>query len=272
MNYRPQSRVLSVAFSPNSQLVASAGDDGSIKLWRLDGPSGHWIPDRKLLGHRGSVNSVAFHPKRDDLLLSAGEDGTVRLWRPAADGWSASTISGQKSLGPRVSQAIFTPADENGVAQLLAATDRGITVFDVDGKQMGALSVERPVHCLAVSPDRKWLAAGVGNEAWIWGRAAFHGPPIQKLPGHSAEITAIAFSSDGERLFTAGRDFHVKLWDTTSWQAPRQDRSPSRELLTLEQHTDSVVSLALFPSAKYPALLTAGADGQAILWPSLNWK
>jgi WD40 repeat protein/serine/threonine protein kinase len=269
MNYRPQTHVQAVAFSPNSQLVASAGDDGSIKLWRLDRTVGRWAPDRKLLGHRGSVRSVAFHPKRDDLLLSAGEDGTVRLWRPAAEGWSTTVLNDQ-SHGSQIAQAIFTPTDEKGVADILVATDQSVNLFSIDGKQGKPLLVERPVHCLAVSPDRKWLVGGVGNEAWIWNRAALQGPPVQKLPGHSAEITAVAFSSDGQRLFTAGRDFHVKLWDATNWQAAGQGASP-HELLTLEQHTDSVVSLCLFPSAKYPALLTAGADGQAILWPSVSW-
>jgi WD40 repeat protein len=205
------------------------------------------------------------------VLLSAGEDGTVRLWRPAADGWRSTGLRNETSGSARVSQAIFTPVDENGAANIVAATDRGVNLFNSDGKQIGTLPVERPVHCLAVSPDRKWLVAGVGNEAWIWNGAALQGPPVQKLPGHSAELTAVAFSADGQRLFTAGRDFHVKLWDATAWQAAGQDRSPSRELLTLEQHTDSVVSLGLFPSAKYPALLTAGADGQAILWPSVSW-
>lgn len=269
MNYRPQTRVQAVAFSPNSRFLASAGDDGSIKLWRFDSTADRWMPDRNLLGHRGAVRSVVFHPKRDDLLLSAGEDGTVRLWRSAADAWNG-TVLNERLRGPQLSQAIFTPTDEHGVADILVATDEGVSVYGIDGKRGKQLRVERPVHSLAMSPDRRWLVGGVGNEAWIWNFAALEGAPVQKLPGHSAEITALAFSPDGQRLFTAGRDFHVKLWDATHWQAGDQGAS-SHELLTLEQHTDSIVSLSLFPSAKYPALLTAGADGQAILWPSVSW-
>src|SRR3712207_7213250 len=43
------------------------------------------------------------------------------------------------------------------------------------------------------------------------------------------------------------------------------------ELLTLEQHTGSVVSLDFLESPQGPALLSAGGDGQAILWPAMSW-
>jgi hypothetical protein len=32
-----------------------------------------------------------------------------------------------------------------------------------------------------------------------------------------------------------------------------------------------VVSLSFFNSKDFPALLTAGADGRAILWPTVDW-
>jgi WD40 repeat protein len=95
---------------------------------------------------------------------------------------------------------------------------------------------------------------------------------VQRLPGHAAEITAVAFFEDGKRLFTAARNRQIKVWDAKSWATADQNQPASHELLTLEQHTDSVVSLAIFPSKDHPALLSAGADGQAILWRYLPWR
>jgi len=271
--YRPQSGVKAVCFSPNGQLLASASKDGSIKLWRLDGATSSWIPDRKLSGDPTKpVSSIAFHPKRDDLLLSAGDDG-VRLWQPAAGGWSSTKLQNPNRSSSPIFQAIFSPPDKSGACEILAVTDHNVNSWGTDGKPLGSLTVDspQPLRCLAVSPDRKWLVAGAGSEVWVWNQTAPQEKPLV-LRGHATEINALTFSPDGERLFTAGGNKQVKVWDAKSWAAADKNQPAAREVLTLEEHTNSVVSLTFYPSTKNPpALLSAGADGQAILWPSLDW-
>ncbi|KAH8659453.1 WD40-repeat-containing domain protein, partial [Ilyonectria robusta] len=66
----------SVAFSPDSSLVASASHDKTVRLWRIE--DGACIQELK--GHTDSVNSVAFSPD-SSLVASASHDRTVRLWR-----------------------------------------------------------------------------------------------------------------------------------------------------------------------------------------------
>lgn len=67
--------VLSVAFSPGGDLIASAGNDGTVRLWNLNGTS----EGTPFLGHLGAIHSVAFSPQ-GDLIASAGADGSVQLW------------------------------------------------------------------------------------------------------------------------------------------------------------------------------------------------
>jgi WD40 repeat protein len=56
--------------------VASAGFDGSIRLWNLDQPE---VAVSTLLGWANPVLSLAFAPT-GDWLASGSADGTVRLW------------------------------------------------------------------------------------------------------------------------------------------------------------------------------------------------
>jgi WD40 repeat protein len=67
--------VLAVAFSRDGRLLASAGRDGTVRLW--DPESGR--QQARLTGHTGTVATVAFSPD-GRLLASACSDGTIRLW------------------------------------------------------------------------------------------------------------------------------------------------------------------------------------------------
>jgi WD40 repeat protein len=64
-----------VPLSSDGRLVASGGEDGTVRLWEAS--SGRLLAT--LQGHTGAVGSVALSSD-GRLVASGGDDGTVRLW------------------------------------------------------------------------------------------------------------------------------------------------------------------------------------------------
>lgn len=87
--------------------------------------------------------------------------------------------------------------------------------------------------------------------------------------GHSGPVTAVAFSSSQDRLYSASLDQTV-----TVWALPPKEREtyapfdPELKLARLEGHTDAIWDLAVIPFKVQDEnlLATASADGTVKIW------
>ena len=117
---RQQNWLRTVSFSPDSRLLAFAGDDGRVVVWDLDEDAEH----ASLQGHTARIGQVAFSPD-GQTLLSVGWDATVRLWNVAAGSEQAAY---QWDIG-RVLAVAVAP---DGMTAAAGGDDGTVVVWDLD--------------------------------------------------------------------------------------------------------------------------------------------
>ncbi|MEM7062834.1 MAG: AAA-like domain-containing protein [Cyanobacteria bacterium P01_B01_bin.77] len=185
-------------YSPNGQLIAAAGANGTVQLWN---PTGKLLQDLQGLNELQAW-SVSFSPDSQRLAAIA-EDGRILMW--TTDGKLIQTIQGNKDLGLRVE---FSPDGQ----RLAASSGSGaLQILQADGTLLHEIKGhDAAVFGLSVSPDGQFFASASSDataKLWRW-----DGTLIRTFEGHTNEIFGVDFSADGQMLATASADNTVILW------------------------------------------------------------
>ncbi len=114
------------------------------------------------------------------------------------------------------------------------------------------ISLPAGVTALAVSGDGQWLAIGTShNLIELWDIRS--GKPVATLSGHTAAVSALQFTSSGERLYSCSLDHTIRSW-----------KSPSGEFLGQIQTDSPINALAINKDAD--RLVSAHADNRIRVW------
>ena len=207
--------ITSIAFSPDSRLIATGSEDTQIKLW--DASTGKVV--RTLKAGASQIASVDF--------CDNGRNLVSLEWGGRPVSWNI--YSGKRFLRYGMDNESANAAICTDRAVILGGDDGVIEVRDlVDNKMLFEFPTGKSdIYKLAVSPDQKQLAVGYKDGAIsIWDINA-HGTYLapnwtvtdgrtgrminQKSNVHSYPINSLWFGKD--RIISSGGDFKVREWD-----------------------------------------------------------
>lgn len=191
--------VRAIAYSPDGSKIASAADDGTVRLWDAK----TYQPLRTLEGHAGKVRAIAIVPKRN-LFVSAGDDSNVRIWdadsgQPAGV-WDASD-AGIECLA----------VSPDGTEIAAGGVDKRIHVWSLtDKKILRTLPGHaKHVHALAYAKDGRIASGGEDGAVFIWSKSGSK----QTLAAGKHHVHALAFAPDDGVLFACTGGPGIVCWD-----------------------------------------------------------
>ena len=282
--FRHGGGIQTVAYSPvNSSLIASAGDNNTIKLWDLQNDT-----VTTFRGHTDQVNAITFSPN-GQWLASGSDDYTFKVWDVSR---RVEIKSLQHITDRSMSQIKAVAFSPNG--RQLATAGVHVKLWDTRSwSEITTLRHDEWVWAVAFSTDGKLLATGDNNgQVNVWNLQ--NSRTVAQLQADSNSVYAVQFSPNDRLLAGAGYEGKVKLWKVPNWEShgtltsngtvSEISFSPDSSTLatpgyesvglwavgvgeniaTLTGHTDWVWAADFSPDGN--ALISGGADGTLRIW------
>lgn len=112
------------------------------------------------------------------------------------------------------------------------------------------------LRCMAYSEARRELAVGSSDNS-IYLVDAQHLTVRERIAdAHDNSVFSLTYAPDGQRLFSGGRDAHLRVWDLSGGQA--------RPMQALPAHWFTLNSIKVSPNGRW--LATASRDKTIKLW------
>lgn len=219
---------------PTGDRLASAADDGVIKLW--DARTGACVHTRS---GAGAVRALAVLP---DNRLVSGSYRHIKIW-------NAETGVCERTLGGHTGSVYALAVLKNGY---LASSSTSIKLWDVEtgACKQTIKGHTGNVYALVVLPDSRLASCSSDKTVKVWN--AETGACEQTLSGHLSAVHTLVVLPNGH-LASGSQDGTIKVWNLETGACEQ----------TLSGHTARVCALAVLPDGR----LVSGSAGYTIkLW------
>ncbi len=241
------SEVRSIAWSPDGNYVATAGNDETVQIWNPSNARRVSLCS----GHSASVYAVHW-ASESSYLATASADKTVMLWTSGA---------GRRAFTYRAhTGAVYATAwSPDGQRLVSAGADRIVRLWDAQTHKDLVLykAHEDWIRAITWSPDGRYVAtASNDHTAHVWN--ATNGQLVVIYHGHTDWVRSITWSPDGAFIATASNDQTVHIWNATN----------GHQFFVYRGHSTrwpgGVLCVSWSPDGKY--LASSGEDLTVQIW------
>jgi hypothetical protein len=244
--------VTALAFSRDGQRLAvasgSCGAAGEVRIYTAKDGQVAAKPEHAIPAHADIIYALTFAPDGKSL-ASTGYDRLIKLWDLA----TAKELRTLKDHSDTVYGLAFSP---DGKLLASAAADRAVKIWDIaSGRRLYSLGDATDwLYALDWAPDGKHVAAaGVDKSIRVWEVSAEEGKLVHSIFAHEGPVLRLAYSADGQTLYSLGEDRVIK-----SWHAARMT-----DKKVYDKQPEAVLALAVRPDNKQ--LAVGRYDGTLIL-------
>lgn len=261
-------RISSIYFSPNGSMLASAGNDGRVRVFSSTIGQCQMIIRNDTWG---PVASVVIHPE-GEYIIAGYHSGSIRIF-DIQNGTTEQELHYHKG---RINRLAFSAS--SGKVLISASGDSSSRIYDI--KDLGKRTDMRisttilkghTAAVLSCAMNKMNMIATGSEDATI----CFYRPsklfeqssltPNDILTQHRTPITGLTFNNETHQLISASRDGHVNIWDI--------NRHSTASVLTLINtlahcHADWINDIAL-SNTNNGLLVTASNDNTLKIWNTI---